>query len=94
MNSRIGDGGSTPDDFKEVVLEALMVAALHRADHDTDPRRALADLIAWEVSIALDPLVSSEANALILRGRAECQSFRRKPAMVLQSESPGEMFGA
>jgi hypothetical protein len=36
-----------------------------------DPRKALHEIISWHVMVALDPSVSSDARALIERGRAE-----------------------
>lgn len=57
--------------FKEQVIEHLIVDCIYQNEHDTNPRKAVQDLISWEVQIALDPQVSSEAAALIERGRKE-----------------------
>jgi hypothetical protein len=55
--------------FKEIVIDALVVNCIYRAEHETNPGMALADLIAWEQRCALDPAIISEAQALIDRGR-------------------------
>lgn len=50
--------------WKEAVIDALVVNHILEANHETDPRKALADLIAWEVKVALDPKVSEAAAKL------------------------------
>lgn len=57
--------------FRAAVIDALVVDCIYQKEHDTDPRKALSDLIAWEQKIALDPAVSKEARDLIERGRTE-----------------------
>jgi len=57
--------------FKDQVIEHLVMACIYQKDHETMPRKAIQDLIAWEVKVALDPQVSSDAAALIERGRRE-----------------------
>jgi hypothetical protein len=59
--------------WKEVIIEQLMVAGIYQSRFDSEPREALAALIAWEVSIALDPTASSAAQALIDQGKMEAQ---------------------
>ncbi len=46
------------------MIDALIVHCIYQAEHAANPTKALADLISWETRIALDPLVSSEAQAL------------------------------
>lgn len=61
-----------PETFEEAVREGLIAACIYdSATHDNDPLKAVSDLIGWNVTIALDPQVSSDAQALIDRGRAE-----------------------
>lgn len=56
-------------DFTDAVFESCAVSCV---DFDAnDPRKTVRDLIAWNVQIALDPRVSSQALALIERGRRE-----------------------
>jgi len=50
--------------WRDAIIDALVIAHIYRAEHDDDPRKALHDLLAWEVSVALDPLVSADARAL------------------------------
>lgn len=57
--------------FRDAVIDALVVAHIYRAEHDTDPRKAINDLLVYEAQIAVDPLVSAEAQALIAQGRAQ-----------------------
>jgi hypothetical protein len=56
--------------FKQAVIDQLVVAHIYRKEHDTDPRKALNDLLSWHVQLALDPSVSSDAQALIDMGVA------------------------
>jgi hypothetical protein len=44
---------------------------IYTQDHEIDPKRALNDAIVWHVKAALDPAVSSDAEALIEKGRQE-----------------------
>lgn len=57
--------------WKQAVINELVVAHIYQAKHDTDPRRAIQDAISWNTDVALDPLVSSDAQKLIDRGAAE-----------------------
>lgn len=57
--------------WKQAVISELVVAHIYQAKHDTDPRRAIQDAISWNVDVALDPLVSKDAQKLIDRGAAE-----------------------
>ena len=60
-----------PNPWKEALLARLVNLWVVTEEHETNPRKAVADLIAGEVRIALDPAVSSDAQALIDRGKAE-----------------------
>lgn len=51
------------DTWKNVVLDQCMVA--HSAFYEDDAKKTLDTLIDWHVKIALDPSVSSDAQALI-----------------------------
>lgn len=57
--------------WKEEVIDQLVCCHIYNGTHDNDPRKAVNDLIAWHVQVALDPQVSSDAQALIDRGSAE-----------------------
>lgn len=55
--------------YRSAVIEALVVSHIYQRVHEEDAERALADLIAWETKIALDPAVSSDAVALVESGK-------------------------
>ena len=59
--------------WQDAVIEQLVVAHIYRKEHATDPRKALQDLISWHVQVALDPQVSSDAQALVDRGAEAMQ---------------------
>ncbi len=63
-------GVEASNPWKDAVLDALANCCMD-APLDEEPRSILKRVIAWEVMVALDPAVSSEAQALIDRGRAE-----------------------
>jgi hypothetical protein len=60
-------------DWRTAVIDALVVAGIYTKEHDSNPRKALHELICWENSVALDPRVSKEARAL----QEESQDARR-----------------
>lgn len=51
--------------FKSVVIDALVTSHIYQAEHETDPRKALHDLLCWETQVALDPAVSQAAQQLV-----------------------------
>jgi hypothetical protein len=65
---------SIENSFKEQLIEHLVIDCIYQKEHETNPRKAVQDLISWEVQIALDPQVSSDAAGLIERGRKEKQA--------------------
>jgi hypothetical protein len=65
---------TTPNPWQEAVTDELVCLHIYQAKHDTDPRGALKDAINYHVEIALDPQVSSDAQALIDRGHAQAIS--------------------
>lgn len=60
--------------WKEAVLNELIVCHIYNSSHDNDPRKAVHDAITCNCQIALDPTVSSEAQALIDRGAVESRA--------------------
>lgn len=52
-------------DFRSAVIDELVCAGIYQGAHDTDPKKAIADLIAWHMEVALDPAVSTEARRLL-----------------------------
>jgi hypothetical protein len=59
-----------PDKWRETVDDMLSVCHAVASD---DPRESVNRLINWHVQVALDPCVSSDAQALIDRGRQQAQ---------------------
>ena len=56
--------------WQDAVIDQLVVAHIYRNEHHDNPRKALQDLISWHTHVALDPQVSSDAQALIDKGAA------------------------
>ncbi len=80
------------EQFREALIDALVINHSYTAEHDTDPRKAVADLIAVETQIALDPAVSGDAQALIDRGRkeAEQENARLREALAEMTSAAEE----
>ena len=64
------------DEWRSAVHEELFTSCIYSAKHARDPRAAIRDIIDWNVRIALDPAVSSDAQALIDKGRAMRDEWR------------------
>lgn len=62
----------TSDEWKNVITDELMFAHIYQSIHEIDPKKALTDIINWNVDVALDPAVSRDAQALIKKERDEC----------------------
>jgi len=62
------------DQWKSATLHELIVAGIFTAEHEINPHKAVRDAIAWNCQVALDPAVSSDAQALVDRGRAEAEA--------------------
>jgi hypothetical protein len=60
--------------WKDAVIDAAVVGWTYCAADDDDPRGCLSRIMAMNQQIALDPAVSSEAAALIERGRQEVRA--------------------
>jgi hypothetical protein len=56
------------NEWQDAIIDALVIRHIYQAKHDTDPRAALNAILDWEVMVALDPLVSSDAQALYQLG--------------------------
>lgn len=63
------------DDWKERVIDALIVNGGYRAAHDDNPKLAVDDLIKTEITMACDPAISTTAEALVQRGRREAREY-------------------
>jgi len=51
--------------WKDVVMDKLVCCCIDTKEHETNPEKAVNDLLAWEIALALDPLVSGEAAKLL-----------------------------
>lgn len=40
-----------PNEWKDAVIAALVVAEIYRNEHEQNPRMALHDLICWEIQV-------------------------------------------
>jgi hypothetical protein len=59
------------NEWKSAVIDELITSWAITAEHETNPRKAVQDAISWEVQVALDPMVSSDAQKLIDSGKAK-----------------------
>jgi len=70
------------NEWREAVHDELVATWTLSSENKDDPRKALQDIINWHVRASLDPAVSSDAQALIERGKAMRDEWR------LASEPP------
>lgn len=77
------------NEWREAVHDELVTTQTLSAENKDDPRKALQDIINWHVCVALDPKVSSDAQALVDYGRANpvptCEWCGENPAALLHS---------
>jgi len=59
------------DTWRGPVIDELVSCGIYSAAHDTDPRKAIRDVIAWNAVVVLDPAVSAEARNLVEAAKAE-----------------------
>lgn len=52
------------NEWKDRIIDGLIVAHIYREEHENDPQQALLDLIQWHCQVECDPLVSSRAAYL------------------------------
>jgi len=75
-----------PIPWKQAIDDGLVTIESTTDSFET-PRKALDALIDWHVSVAIDPRVSSEAQALIDRGRAEAQADAEPVAWMIHDSA-------
>ena len=68
--------------WKEAVLDHCVVA--YSAFYEDDPKKTLDVLIDWHVKVALDPQVSSDAQALINKG---AEDMRERAALACDEQA-------
>ncbi len=54
----------TQNPWKAAIIDELIVDCIYSKEHESDPRKALAEAIDWNCKVALDPSVSKEAQDL------------------------------
>lgn len=62
---------SERNEWKDAVIDALVVNWHYRHGYEDSPREAVAALISSEITFALDPAISENAVMLVQRGRQE-----------------------
>lgn len=61
--------------WKEAVIEQLVSLHIYNPSHDDDPVKAVANLLDYEIEIALDPKVSTPAQKLYTQGVVDTTRF-------------------
>ena len=69
IEAAIADDKQNP--WKRVIIDALIVNHILKAQHVSSPEHALIDLITWENTCALDPAISEPASDMLALARAE-----------------------
>lgn len=54
-------------EWKRAIIDACVVDWIFTAEHESNPRKAVNDLLCWQQKIALDPAVSKDAHDLHAR---------------------------
>ncbi len=57
--------------WKTAVIDQLVIAHILTAEHESDPLKAIQDLLAYHADIAVDPRVSGAAAKLVEQAKAE-----------------------
>lgn len=76
------------DPWKAAIDDELVCCHIGTTDSFPDAKTALKNLIDWHVQIALDPAVSSDAQALIEKGKSAA------PAVPLTDEQINDIWNA
>lgn len=74
-------------EWRKAIQNELVVLHLLDAPNEENPRKALADIIEWNMKIALDPAVSKEARDLI-------ESGANKPRPITLVKLRGRVAGS
>lgn len=69
------DDERAPDPWHAAIDNELVCCHILNESNHNDPRKALQDIINWHVQVALDPAVSSDAQALIERGKQDDEAL-------------------
>lgn len=55
--------------WKTPLINEAICLHIYQKEHETNPQKVLNDVISWNVKMALDPAISSDAAELIERGK-------------------------
>lgn len=69
-------------EFKDYVIDQLVVCGIYSKAHDYDAVKAVNDLINWSVQVALDPKVSEFAVKL------QNEAYRKAASLCLDKDYP------
>ena len=58
--------------WKAELINELECSGIYKSAHENDPEKALTDAINWNVDVALDPAVSSDAKKLVDKTVEQC----------------------
>ena len=58
--------------WKAELINELECSGIYKSARENDPKKALTDAINWNVDVALDPSVSSDAKKLVDKTVASC----------------------
>jgi len=75
----------TMNEWKEAVIEALIVDCIFRKEHEDDPMLAIRELCQWEQDVALDPAVSGEAVKLRDTYKEPYEQLKREAKRMFDS---------
>lgn len=65
--------GTETNEWKIALIEELVVIGIYNDSHENNPKKALHDIICWNVDVALDPKVSDRAMDLVEQGAQEAR---------------------
>ena len=67
----INEDPANDNPWKSTVIDQLVIAHIFTAEHESDPLKAVQDLLAYHADIAVDPRVSGAAAKLVEQAKAE-----------------------
>ena len=70
----INEDPANDNPWKSAVIDQLVIAHILTPEHESDPLKAVQDLLAYHTEIAVDPRVSGAAAKLVEQAKAEVES--------------------
>lgn len=68
--------------WQDAIIDACVVDWILTKEHETDPRKAVNDLLAWQQQLALDPAISEPAAKLHTQIAEQTVEIERLRALV------------